>query len=99
MSIWESNLLKTLREHGDGIDRLKAELVRAQSCIRRLRARENALSHQRGDMLSAMQVRYRRLEQYPHKYGFRLAMYQVGLSMPNAELSFKKGAKNERNEL
>ncbi len=76
---WESNLLKTLREHSDEIDRLQTELVRAQNCIRRLRAREKALRHQRGDMLSAMQSRYERLEQYPHKYGFRLAMRQVGL--------------------
>ena len=84
MSTWDVNLLKALREHGNEIDRLKAELGRAQSCIRRLRARENALRHQRADMLCAMQRRYAHLEAYSHKYGFRLAMRQVGLSMPNA---------------
>ena len=83
MSIFEMNVLRANYETGKENDRLKAELLRAQRCIRGLRARVVAHTHDRHEMLLAMHERYARLQTLPHKYGFRLAMMQVGLSMPN----------------
>ena len=57
------------------------ELTRAESLIKRLRAKNNVLKMERSDMKNAAADRYTRLTSIQHKYGFRLALKTIGIEI------------------